>query len=367
MSSIIHGGLDVHKEYITACLMDTSTGEVFTEQVPNDRAKVLKAVEGWKKLGELDVCYEAGGCGYVLHRWLTGVGVKCNVIAPSLVPKAPGDKVKTDRRDAQHLAKFYAAGMLKNVRVPDEEQEAVRALVRQREEFTADVVRQKNRIIKYIRTLGKKYTGGYNWTKKHRQWLKEIEVAKLPREILDNHLRHLASTEEIRDGISKRIEEIAQTEPYLGLVEKLKCLRGVGTQTAMVLVTEIGDIWRFGKAGELMSYFGLVGREYSSGGKRKTGSITKCGSGRVRRVMVEAAWHQRRKENVSERLKKQWASQPEEVVEIAKKAQKRLHQKFMKVSATHDRRVAATAVAREMVGFVWAILRAEAEGPVRAA
>jgi transposase len=294
----------LRKEYITACLVDTSTGEVFTEQVPNDRVKVLKAVEGWKKLGELDLCYEAGGCGYVLHRWIRGVGVKCNVIAPSLVPKAPGDKIKTDRRDARHLAKFYAAGMLKIVRVPDEEEEAVRALVRQREEFTADVVRQKNRIIKYLRTLGQKYTGGSNWTKKHRQWLKEVEIAKLPREILDNHLRHLASTAEIRDGISKRIEEIAQTGPYRELVEKLKCLRGIGTQTAMVLVTEIGDIWRFGKAGELMSYFGLVGREYSSGGKRKTGSITKCGSGRVRRVMVEAAWHQRWKEKVSERLEK---------------------------------------------------------------
>jgi transposase len=360
MSSIIYGGLDVHKESITACLIDSSTGEIFTDQVVNDRAKVLKAVEGWNKLGELHLCYEAGGCGYVLHRWLAGVGVQCDVIAPSLIPKASGDKIKTDRRDARQLARFYAAGMLHNVRVPDEEQEAVRALVRQREELTGDIVRQKNRIIKYLRTLGQIYSGGANWTKKHRQWLKGVEIAKLPREILDNHLRQLASIEDLRSDVSERIEEIAQTEPYRGMVEKLKCLRGVRTLTAMVLVTEIGDIRRFGKAGELMSYFGLVSREYSSGGKRKTGPITKCGSGRVRRVMIEAAWHQRRKETVSERLKKQWSSQAGEVVEIARKAQKRLHRKYMKVAETHDNRVAAVAVAREMTGFVWAILGAEA-------
>jgi transposase len=360
MSSIIYGGLDVHKEFITAYLMDPGTGEVYIEQVVNDRAKVLKAVESWGKLGELQLCYEAGGCGYVLHRWLAREGVHCDVIAPSLIPKAGGDKVKTDRRDARQLARFYAAGMLRSVRVPDEEQEAVRALVRQREELTADVVRQKNRIIKYLRTLGQVYTGGNNWTKTHRRWLKGVEIACLPREILDNHLQQLASTEELRQRVSERIEEISQTEPYRELVERLKCLRGVKTQTAMILVTEIGDIQRFGKAGELMSYFGLVGRENSSGGKRKTGSITKCGSGRVRRALTEAAWQQRRKENVSDRLKKQWSSQPEEVVEIARKAQKRLHRKYMKVSEKHDHRVAVTAVAREMTGFVWAILRAEA-------
>jgi len=359
MCSIAYGGLDVHKDRISACLIHSGTGEMFTDQVPNEQVEVVRAVKQWSKLGELRLCYEAGACGYVLYRWLEKVGIDCEVIAPSLIPRAPGDRVKTDRRDARQLARLYAAGLLKAVRKPSEEEEAVRAVVRLREQLTTDVVRQKNRVVKYLRAQGVVYRGGKAWTKRYWAWVRGVELPEKGRYIVDTLLEELEKQQALQARVGGRIEEIAKTEPYAGMVERLKCLRGIGTITAMVVVSEAGDMQRFGHAGQLMSYFGLVPREHSSGSQRKTGGITKSGSARVRGVMIEAGWHQRwPTDKVPKRLKKQWESQSKEVVAIAQKARERLNRTFRRIAVRRNPQIAVTAVAREMTGFVWAILRA---------
>lgn len=362
MSSIAYGGLDVHKDSISVFVVNKGTGEVVEDKIAFDKRKVREAVRLWSKLGELRLCYEASGTGFVLKRWFDELGVHCDVIAPSLIPKAPGDRVKTDKRDARKLAMLYGAGLLKVVRVPSREDEAVRALLRLRESVTREIVRNKNRIIKYVRTLGYVYGGKSHWTKGHREWVGSLEVGSVERMILDTYLEQLEEAEKHKEVVDKKIEEIAETEAYRSRVERLKCLKGIGTYTAMVALSEIGDPFRFAKAGQVMSYVGLVSREDSTGGRRRTGPITKAGNSHARWVLTEAAWNQLSKEP-GKRQQEHWKTQPVEVVEIAKKAQQRLHKKFWGLAMRKDRNIAATAVAREMVGFIWAILTVEVAVP----
>lgn len=358
MVSMVYGGLDVHKESITACLVCQDTGEVVSEQLVHDRGKLLRAVRRWSKLGELRLCYEASGAGFVLKRWLDAVGVHCDVIAPSLIPKAPGDRVKTDRRDARQLALLYRAGLLTPVRVPDQEEENARSLVRLREDLTKDCVRLKNRIGKYLRLLGHSYHGA-SFTLKHRRWIDDLPVEPVQRVIIQSYLAQLDHLLEQQREIDGRIEQLASSERYRVGVQRLMSLKGIGRYSAMVLLTEIGDARRFSTPVPLMSYFGLVPRESSSGERRRTGSITKAGNHHVRWILVEAAWHQMGKTGASVRLRKHWQSQPAAVVAIGKKAEKRLHHKFWTVAMRKDRKTAVTAVAREMAGFVWALLTLE--------
>ncbi len=360
MSSIVYGGLDVHKESITACVFNRETGEVVTERLANDRQQLLKATRRWSKLGELRLCYEAGSAGYVIQRWLTEAGFQCEVIAPSLVPKAPGDRVKTDKRDARKLATLYAAGLLQTVHVPTADEETVRALVRLYEQLTKDRTRVANRLIKYLRTLGHTYTAGGHWTQKHRDWLRALPLDELQELIVRTHLEELDAVIARRQEIARKIEEVAGREPYKERVGRLMCLRGIQMISAMVLVTALGDAHRFGKAPEVMSYFGLVPKEDSSGDTRRTGGITKAGNCHARWILSEAAWNQMSKPGNCQRLRKHWQTQPQAVVSIAKKAERRLHEKFWKIARRKDHRTAATAVAREMAGFVWALLLAEA-------
>jgi len=358
MVSMVHGGLDVHKETIEAYLIGEETGEVVSEQLVNDRTKVLRAVRRWSKLGELRLCYEASGAGFVLKRWLEAVGVHCDVVAPSLIPKAPGNRVKTDRRDARQLALLYRAGMLTPVRVPDREEEDARSLMRLREDLTQDCVRLKNRIGKYLLILGHIYRGT-SFTLKHRRWIDELPLEPLQRVVLDSYLVQLDHQVEQQRDLDGRIEQLASSERYRVGVQRLMSLKGVGLYSAMVLLTEIGDAHRFSSPVKLMSYFGLVPRESSSGERRCTGSITKAGNNHARWILVEAAWHQVSKPGRSLRVCKHWQTQPAPVVSIGKKAEKRLHHKFWSIAMRKDRKTAATAVAREMVGFVWALLTLE--------
>lgn len=359
MSSIVYGGLDVHKNSISVYLLNSETGEVYTEQLPNDQRHLLRSTRRWSKLGELRLCYEASGAGFVIKRWLDEVGISCEVIAPSLIPKAPGDRVKTDKRDARKLATLYRGGLLQPVRVPGREEETVRALVRLREDLTKDMTRSKNRVTKFLATLGYYYRDGNTWTRKHRAWLRGLAFDSIQRLILDTHVAEVDALVDRRQVIDRRIEEIAQSELYRERVQRLMSLRGIGLYSAMVLITEIGDVHRFGKAPQLMSYFGLVPREASSGDTRRTGGITKAGNCRVRWILTEAAWNQMSKPGSNERLRSHRQSQSTEVVAIAKKAEKRLHEKFWKVALGKERKSAAIAVAREMTGFIWAILRVE--------
>ena len=361
MCSIVYGGLDVHLESIQAHLICEETGEVIIEAVLNDRGRFVRAVRRWSKLGELRLCYEASGGGFVVKRWLDEIGVSCEVIAPSLIPRAPGDKVKTDKRDAKKLAIMYKAGALHTVAVPGETEETVRALVRLRGQLTRDMTRSKNRIVKYLRTLGMHWSGkGETWTQKHRAWISGLALDERQRAIVECHLEALDSATSRRESLDRRIEEIANTEPYRGKVQRLLSLRGMGVYSAMVLITEMVDPNRFCKATGVMSYFGLVPRESSSGDSRHTGAITKVGNAHGRWILTEAAWNQTGKPGTCKRVIKHWKTQPDNVVELAKKAEKRLHDKFWGIALRKDRKTAAAAVAREMAGFVWALLMLDA-------
>lgn len=362
MSSIVYGGLDVHKQSISAYLINVATGEVVTEEVMNDRDKLVRAVKRWAKLGELRLCYEASSAGYVVQRWIDEIrkhgehAVSCEVIAPSLIPKAPGDRVKTDKRDAKRLALLYKAGLLQPVRVPSPEEETVRALVRLMTSLTRDLTRAKNRVTKYLRSLGHVYAEKTTWSEKHRAWIVSLPLGEIERLIVQTHLDSLDALQGQRDELEKRLELLARAEVYWPKVQALVSLRGIGLYSAMVLLTEIGDAKRFGSPSQLMSYFGLVPGESSSGNKERRGPITKAGNSHARWILAEAAWNQRFKPGTSARLRKHWPSQPKEVVEIARKAERRLHQKYWKLATRKDSRIAATAVAREMVGFIWALL-----------
>jgi transposase len=364
MDSIVYGGLDVHKESISVCLLVSDTGEIIEDRLINDGERVKRAAKRWGKLGELRLCYEASGAGFVLKRLLNNLGISCEVIAPSLIPKAPGNHTKTDKRDAKQLALLYRAGMLSIVRAPGEDEEMVRALVRLRVEVTADVVRGKNRLAKYLRTIGQEYSGK-TWTEAHKAWLYGLKLKPIEETIVSTHLNGIDDLLRRREGIDRQVEEIAQSEPYREMVGRLKSLRGIDTYSAMVLISEIGDCRRFSKPTQLMSYLGLVPRESSSGEKRRTGSITKTGNSYARWVLGEAAWNQMRKVGRCERVRRHWKTQPEEVVAIGKRAAERLHHKFWRVAARReDRKIAVIAVAREMVGFVWALLTLEPRGMV---
>ena len=190
-SSIVYGGLDVHKDSITACLICTDTGEIVSEEVVHDHTKIVRAIRRWSKLGELRLCYEASGAGFVLKRWLDAEKVHCDVIAPSLIPKAPGNRVKKDRRDARQLAQLYRADLLTLVRVPDQDEENARSLVRLRENLTGDGVRLKNRIGTYLRTLGQVYREGENWTQKYRRWLETLPLETMQQMVLQSYLAQL--------------------------------------------------------------------------------------------------------------------------------------------------------------------------------
>lgn len=358
MASIVYGGLDVHRDTIVVCLIDSGTGRVVEETLPNERSCLLGAVRRWGKLGMLQLCYEASGAGFVVQRWLAAAGVFCEVIAPSKVWRAPGERIKTDRRDACKLAQQYAAGLLTVVRVPSEEEEQVRRLLRLREELTRDATRLKNRIVKQLALLGIRYRAGKNWTQRHRRWLQGLELSPLDALVLRLHLEALGQLEWQQQEVDEQIATIAQSPPYREGVQRLMSLRGIGVYSAMVLLSEIGDIRRFGSARQLMSYFGLVPGERSSGDRRRARGITKTGNTHARWVLGQAAWNQRHRPG-SQRLRKHWRSQPAEVVVIARRAEQRLHRKFWQIACRKEPTIAATAVAREMAGFVWALLSLE--------
>jgi transposase len=357
MTSVVYGGLDVHKESIVAFLFSPETGEFREAQLGNDRQQLRQAITQWSELGTLRLCYEASNAGYVIKRWCDEWEVGCEVIAPSLIPRAPGDRVKTDRRDARKLATLYAAGALTAIHVPSEAEEQVRALLRMRAELTRDMTRTKNRVANHLSRLGLHYKlGRKSWTQTYRRWLNGLSLSAMDDVILQAHLQTLDHLECQRAGLDARIEEASRWPVYAENVQRLLCLRGIQVYSAMVLLTEIGDIRRFPTAPQLMSYFGLVPSEDSTGPHRHTGAITKAGNAYARWILGQAAQNQRRRPGRSQRLHKQWQSQPAEVVAIARKAERRLHHKFWKIASRKESSIAATAVAREMAGFVWALL-----------
>lgn len=362
MGSIVRVGMDVHQESIRLAVMAEKVSEVgrgeivFEKTIANSPEPVRRTFKKLKKTyPKMECCYEASGCGFVLQRELASMKIDCRVVAPSRIPKAPSDRVKTDRLDAVKLAKFLWSGQLTYVRIPTEQEESVRSLVRYRESKMEDVKRSKQRLLKFVQSRGLKWEGRTNWTKKHMAWFRELKFAGSEARVFRGMIRDLVyHLEELKD-LDKEIQAIAKSPEYEERVNMLRCLKGVDILTAMVLLVEIGDCRRFSTARSLMSYLGLTPNENSSGGVVRRGGITKSGSKRARRILVEAAWHYRWNTKESQTLRERRKGQPDWVVEHSRKAQKRLCERFHTLSERKDRRTTAVAVARELAGFVWAL------------
>jgi transposase len=301
-------------------------------------------------------CYEAGPTGFGLYRYLVARGVECAVVAAGLVPQRPGDRVKTDPRDARKLARLHAGGLLEPIHVPSRELEAVRDLVRAREDARLDRMRDRHRLSTFCLRHGRRLPTQC-WGVARRKWLAEQRFAfAAQQQTFDSYLHALGLVDRRIEALERAIDQAAGREPWRELVARLRCLRGVDTLTALALVAEIGDFDRFGTAEELMAFVGLVPSERSSGEQRRQGSITKAGNAHVRRLLVESAWHARRRPTVGYQLARRQRGQDALVIERAWRCQQRLHQRWQRLAGRgKPPQKIVVACARELAGFVWAI------------
>jgi transposase len=352
-------GLDVHATKIVAAVLDAETGQLQTFGMSGETAATAAFCAGLPR--PVRVAYEAGPTGYGLARELAKRGVACVVAAPSKIPRASGDRVKTDRRDAEHLVRLLLAGKLHAVRVPGAEEEALRDLVRARDAVRMDLMRSRHRLSKLLLRHGIRFDDGQAWTQRHRDWLATVTLdwPAAQTTLLDARGAIDALCHR-RDGLEREIVAILPACPWALQVGRLRCLRGVDTLTAVGLCSEIGDFERFARAGQLSSYVGLVPSESTTGQQRRLGAITKTGSGHARRLLVEAAWHYRARPSIGRALTDRQADQPPEAIAIAWSAQRRLHRTWTHLEARAKRRtIIAVAAARELAGFAWAITQIE--------
>lgn len=350
-------GMDVHKESISLSVLEGSHRDARPTVTVRNLPSELKRIFGrLRREGEVRACYEAGSCGYEVQRLLASMRIDCEVIAPSLIPVRAGDRVKTDRRDAEKLARLFRAGELTSIRVPTEAEEALRDLVRCREDVREDVLRERDRLLKFLLRRGQVFSGKKNWSLAHWSWLRALRFDEPTKQtVLVEYLARLEGTLTRLKVLDQEIVAAAAREPYKEAVGRLRCLRGIDTLSAVILVAEICDFHRFEHPRELMSFVGLVPSEHSSGAKQRRGGITKTGNGHARRVLVEAAWHYRRPPRRSSTIEARWEGQPGPVVAHAWTAQERLHRRFFRLTSRgKSSQVAVVAVARELCGFVWA-------------
>jgi len=360
-------GLDVHKASISlAALCD---GKWVFERVfgTTDLAALKKALKKLSQVyGDVRVCYEASGCGFRLQREISDWGYTCQIIAPSLIPTKPGDRRKCDKLDARKLAQYFESGLLTPIHIPTAEQESVRDLVRCRFVVRKDVTRAKHRVIKWLDRKGHIYPSG-NWTQAHRDWIAQQEFPFAGDRLALHHLvGNLASQESRLAEIDEEILKFSQQEPYREQVAILRGFRGVETLTAMVFITELGDIRRFPSPRQLMSYLGLVPALHQSGKSGNTAKgITKAGNAFVRHVMIQAAWNYFARPSLGKSLRDRQQGLPPWVIDKSWKAQKRLHGRLHHLADTRTKVVALPAVARELACFLGSALVELAESQER--
>src|SRR5499427_9041064 len=363
MTKIRFVGLDVHAETIAVAVAEKD-GEVRSHGIiPNRLESIRKMLAKLGASKDLKCCYEAGPTGYVLYWQLSQLGVACEVIAPTLVPVKAGDRVKTDRRDAEKLARCYRAGELTPVWVPAANHEALRDLVRAREAAKKDQLRHRHRLGKFLLRHGKRPSdAGKAWTQKYLNWIRIHVHFEQP--ALEATLKHYREeVDHIAERIAKleqAIDEAVKQAPaeIRAVIEALQALRGVAQTTAATVVAELGSLSRFASPSQLMGYSGLVSSERSSGNRVQRGAITKSGNAHLRRVLIESAWTYRHRPNVQGRVLRRQKSLAlsEEAKRIAWKAQQRLYKRFTALTTRgKENNVAAIAVARELLGFMWAI------------
>jgi transposase len=362
MSEIItYVGIDAHKRELHVAMLIGAAAEPVTWTVANEPKAIdrLRRKLEREAPGRVQVCYEAGPCGYALQRQLTGGRISCIVIAPALMPRRPGDRVKTDKRDARKLAELLRAGLLTEVRPPTPAEEAVRDLCRARDDAREDVQRARHRLGKLLLRRGLHFPGRKNWTQAHRQWIKTIQWEHAAeRAVVDDYLLAIGQIENRLADLDAQLGETAQTEPYREPVGWLRCFRGIDTLTAMLILAELHDFRRFPSARALMAYLGLVPSEDSTGDRHRRGRITKTGNTLVRRILIEASWHYQHRPGVGPGLAARRKGQPARVIAIADKAQQRLCRRFRRLTAEpKPAPKVVVAVARELAGFVWAALQ----------
>jgi transposase len=354
-------GLDVHKSSVRLAAM--AAGEVLAERtLAHDHEAVIAALAPWPGAR---VCQEAGPTGFGLHRALLAAGVDSVIVAPGLVPSRPGDRVKTDKRDARRLAGLHGAGLLTEIFVPTPEHEALRDLVRAREDARLDRMRARHRLGKFVLRHDRRMPTTC-WGPTRRAWLGR-QVFELPgqQHAFDDYLFGVDQIDRRIEALEQAIAELAVEGPHAAMIGRLRCMRGIDTLTAVGLVAEAGDFNRFKTAEQFMSFCGLVPSERSSGESRRQGSITKAGSAHARRLLIEASWNGRRRPTVGYELTRRQAGQDAAAVERAWRCQQRLHRRWQRMAGRgkpHPKIVVACA--RELAGFVWAIAT---EQPMRTA
>ena len=360
MQKVRFVGLDVHAETIAVAVAEAD-GELHSLGVIPNRAESVERLV--RKLGrpeQLRVCYEAGPTGYVLYWQLSQLGINCEVVAPTLVPVKAGDRVKTDRRDAEKLARCYRAGQLTPVWVPDAAHEALRDLVRAREAAKRDQLRARHRLGKFLLRQGRRVAAGtMAWGPKHLAWVKQQHFEQAAQQLtLLDYLHEVEHAAERIARLERFIDAAIETLPVKmrAVIEALQGLRGIAQISAVSIVAELGELSRFEHPRQLMGYSGAVSREHSSGERIRRGAISKTGNAHLRRIVVEAAWAYRHRPAVGQTLAVRQRRCSAAVTELAWKAQHRLHQRYARLMARGKcQQQTVTAVARELLGFIWAI------------
>src|SRR5687767_8190903 len=326
----------------------------------SDSPTILRFVKRLQRDGtRVRCCYEAGPCGFELQRALTAAGIPCDVIAPALIPRRAGDRIKTDRRDASQLAILYRAGALTAIHVPTDQEEAVRDLLRCREDIRVDLLRARHRLSKFLLRHGRRFTATKStWSQRHHAWLR-VQTWPLPA-LTQTHEAYLRAVDEagarVR-AVEAQLQELVTLEPLQTRVQRLRCFRGMDDITALTIAAELGDPRRFPSARGLMAYVGLIPSEHSSGTKRARGAITKTGNAHLRRVLVEAAWHYRHHPFIGKHLRRPHVDAPDVAKQHAWRAQQRLYRRYQRLAARgKPKQHVVTAIARELTGFVWASL-----------
>jgi transposase len=362
MDEIITGfvGLDAHAQ--STAIGFAEAGRAAPRFIGTVGAKLSELSKALSKLGEpgaMLIVYEAGPCGYALARELRGAGHRCEVVAPSKIPRKPGDRVKTDRRDALKLASLARAGELVAVTIPDERDEAIRDLSRARVDATRARLKARQQLKALLLRHGHRYTGKSSWTLAHERYLAKVSFAHAAQDIAFAEYRQAVGEAEAR--VRRLTQVLAQQVEHWrmhALVSAVMTLRGLDLVAATTIVAELGDLRRFAHPRELMGYVGLVPSEHSTGSKRRQGAITKTGNGHVRRVLIEAAWNYRFPARLSPTLQVRQEGQPLEIRTIAWRAQLRLSHRYRRLSARGlQQNKLCVAIARELIGFVWDIGR----------
>jgi transposase len=350
--------LDDSKRKLAVAILRPGQTELEQREMAKEPHLIQRVFRRLAREGAVAACYEAGVSGYDLYRQITACGVACHVIAPALTPRRPGQRIKTDRRDAAKLVRLFRAGELTAIHVPAEAEEAVRDLTRCREDVRRDVLRWRHRLLKFLDRHGRLYVTGKNWSQRHWAWIRQqrFDLPPLQR-TFEATLFALEQARAHQAELDQEIAALAEQAPYREPVGWLRCFRGIDTLSAMILRAEIVDFQRFTHPRELMAYLGLVPSEYSSGDRERRGALTKAGNTHARRVLVEAAWHYRHRPTLGRALAARAQGQSPACRAQAWRAQQRLYRRYRHLVG-HGKRppVAVAAIARELVGFIWAVM-----------